>query len=155
MGNTFLKTGLPRVTEIADVDTGEILERRIDFSKYLSNSREEFYMVYPSLLTVLKQSSDVKIKLFSALLEKYSCSQEFAMNGDLKKIIARDTGCSPRSFDNAMTSLLKSKMIVKVGSNLYKINPRHVFKGSRIERNKALKNVIESGCESSKSIVRF
>ena len=109
---------------------------------------EEFYLMYSSMVIILKQSSDIKMKLFAALLERYSSGQEFAMNGSLKEVIAKETNCNPRSFDNAFTFLVKSNIVVKISSQLYKVNPRHAFQGSSQTRNQELKSIIKLHCKN-------
>lgn len=108
---------------------------------------EESYLIYPSMVLILKGSTDVKMKLFAALLERYSRGQEFSMSKSLKAIIAEETGCKPRSFDTAFTYLVKENIIVKIGSQLYRVNPRHVFQGSSNERNHQLKAILELHCK--------
>jgi hypothetical protein len=148
MQNSFIKTSSTHITTTVSEETGEIIEQKINKSTYLVNSKEEFYLMYSSMVLILKQSSDIKMKLFASLLERYSSGQEFAMNGSLKKLIAKETKCNPRSFDNAFTFLVKENIIVRLNSQLYKINPRHVFQGSSSTRNLELKAIIELGCRN-------
>lgn len=147
MQYSFLKTGSIHTETFVSEETGEILEQKINKHTYLANTKEEFYLMYSSMVVILKQSSDIKMKLFAALLERYSSGQEFAMNGSLKEIIAAETGCNPRSFDNAFTFLVRSNIIVKISSQLYKVNPRHVFQGSSNTRNQELQAIIQLGCK--------
>lgn len=146
MEKAFLKTGVVHTTTIVDSNTGEVIETTVNKTRYLANSKEEFYLMYSSMVLILKSSSDVRMKLFAALLERYSHGQEFVMSKSLKEVMANETGCKPRSFDAAFTSLIKDNIIFKVANNLYKINPRHVFQGSTNDRNQALKAIIELGC---------
>lgn len=108
---------------------------------------EDEYKIYKSMITILKKSSDVKIKLFASLLERYSRGQEFSMNKGLKEIIAKETNCKARSLDTSFTELVRANVIVKIEVGLYKINPRHIFQGSSINRNNQLKAIIELGCK--------
>lgn len=94
-----------------------------------------------------KRNSINPKELFASLLERYSSGQEFAMNGALKVLIASETGCNPRSFDNAFTFLVRENIIVRLNTQLYKINPRHIFKGSSDKRNSQLKAVLELHCK--------
>lgn len=146
MEKSFIKTSVVHTTDIVDMATGEIVDTVVNKTKYLANSKEEFYLMYSSMVLILKSSSDVRMKLFAALLERYSQGQEFVMSKSLKLIMAEETGCKPRSFDAAFTSLIKDNIIVKIGNHLYKINPRHVFQGSTSDRNNSLKAIIELGC---------
>jgi hypothetical protein len=147
MKQSFLKTGYTEVNTIVDQDTGLILDVSINRTTYLANTKEEFYLMYSSMVLILKGSSDVKMKLFASLLERYSKGQEFSMSKSLKEIIAKETGCKARSLDTAFTELVRANIIVKIDIQLYKINPRHVFQGSSSNRNNELKAIIELGCK--------
>jgi hypothetical protein len=147
MKHSFLKTGSSHTTEIVDMETGELVDIIHNKSSYLANTKEEFYLMYSSMVLILKGSTDVRMKLFAALLERYSQGQEFSMSKGLKEIMAKECQCQPRSFDKAFTSLIKENIVVKIGPLLYKINPRHVFKGSSTNRNESLKAIIELGCK--------
>jgi hypothetical protein len=146
MKKSFLKTASTNTTTIVDSETGEVIGSSVNKVTYIANDKDEFYLMYASMVLILKSSSDVKMKLFAALLDRYSQGQEFAMSKSLKDIIAQETDCKPRSFDSAFTFLLKEKIVFRVATNLYKINPRHVFQGSTAERNKALKATLELHC---------
>lgn len=144
-----LKTGHTHVETVIESATGEILDTRINKHTYLANSKEEFYLMYSSMVLILKGSSDVRMKLFASLLERYSQGQEFSMSKSLKEIMAKECDCSPRSFDSAFTSLIKDEIIVKLNTQLYQVNPRHVFQGSTHDRNSSLKALLEIQCKSA------
>lgn len=148
MKESFLKTGYVETNTVIDKETGEVLDVKINKSTYLANTKEEFYLMYSSMVLILKGSSDVKMKLFAALLERYSQGQEFSMSRSLKEIIAEETGCKARSLDSAFTHLVRNNVIVKINTQLYKVNPRHVFQGSSNSRNNELKAIIELGCKN-------
>lgn len=148
MKSSFLKTGSTSIIQTVDSDTGEVLDVTINKSTYIANSKEEFYLMYSSMVLILKSSSDVRMKLFASLLERYSQGQEFSMSKGLKDLIANETGCKSRSLDTAFTKLLDDNVIFKLpNTRLYKINPRHIFQGSSSNRNNALKAIIELGCK--------
>jgi hypothetical protein len=147
MKKSFLKTSYSEVATVIDKETGEILDVTINKTSYLANTKEDFYLMYSSMVLILKGSTDVKMKLFAALLERYSQGQEFSMSKGLKEIIASETGCKPRSLDSAFTELVKNNVIVRINTQLYKVNPRHVFRGSTSTRNNELKALIELGCK--------
>lgn len=146
MKNSFLKTGVTQVNNLVDPETDQLIDSVILKHKYLAKNKEEFWLMYSSMILILKQSSDVKMKLFAALLERYAGGQEFGLTKGLKEIIAKETKCSYRSLDNAITYLVKTNTIVKLSKNLYRINPRHVFKGSSDNRNRSLKALLELHC---------
>src|SRR3989304_8991800 len=145
---SYLKSSGTHTVERYDRDSGELIESFTSRVTYLANTREEFYLMYSSMVLVLKDSSDVKIKLFASLLERYSKGQEFSMGKTLKDIMAKECKCKPRSFDLAFTSLVKDGIIVKIGYSLYKMNPRYIFQGSSSDRNNALKATIGIGLKN-------
>lgn len=125
-----LQTGNPFVLELVTTAEGGIEEERrlhslfkkyrlsgewFDYNKEIKDffKIEDFYLIYPSMITILKSSSDVRMKLFASLLERYGKGQEFSMSKALKIIIAEETDCKPRSFDTAFTYLLKENIIMK------------------------------------------
>jgi hypothetical protein len=147
MEKSQLKIGSVHQTDYVDTSTGDIVGSEVNFTTYLADTKEQFYLMYSSMVLVLKQSSDVKMKLFASLMERYGKGQEFSMSKSLKELIAEECNCSPRSFDTAFTYLIKHNLIVNINTRLYQINPRHVFQGSSTDRNKALKAIIELGCK--------
>lgn len=103
--------------------------------------KEEFWLMFEGMIDILKKSSDVKIKLYASLLERYSKGQEFGMNKFFKETISLETGCKPRSLDLAFTNLIKENIVVKLGKSVYKINPLYVFQGSVLKRNESRKKL--------------
>lgn len=146
MKKSFLKNGYTEIEKHFD-EKQEVVDVIINTHKYLANTKEGFWLMYSSMVLILKSSQDVRMKLFASLLERYGRGQEFSMSKTLKEIIARECECSPRSFDTAFSSLVKDNIIAKIGSRLYTVNPRHVFQGNTTARNQALKAVIELGCK--------
>lgn len=147
MKKSTLKTSYVETQTTIDKETGEILDVSVNKISYLANTKEDFYLMYSSMVLILKASSDVKMKLFASLLERYSRGQEFSMNKGLKEIIAKETNCKARSLDTSFTELVRANVIVKIEVGLYKINPRHIFQGSSINRNNQLRAIIELGCK--------
>lgn len=147
MKKSFVKSGSTTVIQNVDTNTGEIIDQTINKHTYIANHAEEFFLMYSSMVLILKGSSDVRMKLFAALLERYSRGQEFSINRSLKDVLADEVGCSARSFDTAVTSLTTDNIIIRLNKSLYRINPRHVFQGSSSDRNQHLKAVIELYCK--------
>jgi hypothetical protein len=123
---------------------GELVHTHVNKIKYLANTKERFYLMYSSMVLILKNSSDSRMKLFASLLERYSDGQEFSL-GSLKRVIAKEANCSARTLEKSFTYLLDNDIVIKVDYRLYKVNPRHVFRGSLKNRNKSLKAILELG----------
>ncbi len=141
-----LKTGIVHTEVQVDTNTGEIVGMDINTAKYLASTKEEFWLAYATMLLFLKTSSDIKVKLFAALLERYGRGQTFSASKTLKDELAQECGCSSRSFDSSFTELHRRHVLVKLGHGAYRINPRHVFQGSSSDRNQNLKVILELHC---------
>jgi len=148
MKNDFLKSSNSRVNTVIDESTGEILSETTSVTMYLANSSKEFYLMYASMLSVLKGSSDPKINLLAGLIERYSKGQEFSMSRGLKDLIAKECNGSSRTFDRAFTVLKEENLIIEVSPRLYRINPKHIFQGSSKNRDKSLKLLMEIGLKN-------
>lgn len=147
MEKSFLRTNSVKIIDTIDQETGEVIDTQELHTTYLANTKEEFYLMYSSMVLILKGSTDVRMKLFAALLERYAHGQEFSISKGFKEILAKEVGCSPRSFDSVIARLTEENVIVRISTGLYRINPRHVFQGSSKDRNGALKAIIELGCK--------
>ena len=142
-----LRTSVKEVDSFVDLETGEVVSTMVNEQKYIAGTKSQFYLMYASMLSgIVSYSSDNKIKLFAALIEDYAEGQLFSFGKDMKSIFADRINCSSRSLDNSLSELVKIQFVVKAGRNLYRINPRHVFKGSTMDRKKALKAVLELEC---------
>lgn len=139
----LLETKFGGINSYINTETGQIISEDVNTFQCLANSREQFWLMYSSMIVVLKGSHDVKMKLLAALLERYSSGQEFSMNKSLKEKIAKEANCKARSLDVAFTELIRMDSIVRIAPHLYVVNPLHVFKGSREKRNQALKAIIK------------
>lgn len=127
---------------VVNHDTGELLSETSESSYFLANSDKEFYLMYASMLTVLKTCKDPKINLLAGLIERYSKGQEFSMSRSLKNLIAKETKSNSRTFDRAFTALREDGLIIETDYRLYKLNPKYVFQGSTATRNNHLKAVL-------------
>lgn len=144
---SILKADYKVLTNYVNPKTGKVIDYDISWHNYLANTREEFFLAYSSMLLALEEhSTDAKVKLFAYLVRMYAQGNIFAMSKILKEDMARKIGLATRTLDNTLTQLINIKFVIRVGRNAYKINPRHVFKGSTLERNKALKLILELEC---------
>ena len=133
-------------TTVINAD-GEIIEEAVAKTTFLTKSKEEFYLMYSGMITLLKGSVDAKVKLLASLLERYPKGQEFSLNNALKMKIATEVNLSVRTVSVALTKLKKDNILVTVGKNLYTINPRYAFQGSTHSRNARLKVILELHCK--------
>ena len=126
-----------------DTTSGEVINESVTQLKYVAGSKEVFFLMYPAMLEVLIQSTDVNLRLYAALLKRYAQGVEFGISKSFKGVIAHECGCSISSISNAMTTLVKKDILVRLGRNYYKLNPRYVYHGSSARRMVELKEVLQ------------
>lgn len=151
MRKSFPKISNSLVERTIDSDTGEILNEEVTINKFIANSREEFFIGYVTLLSVLKDISGPAIKVYAYLLMNYKPGTFIGINKPLKKLILEFIGSSANvttGIDNCLSELTKNKLLFKPEDQRggYYLNPRYAFKGSTHDRNQSLKAIIELGC---------
>ena len=140
-----LRTAIKEVITTVDSDTGEVLDQNIKHHTYLVNTKEEFLLVYSTLLSVFTDMEQSEIRVFGFLL-RYADGTRFAIDKSIRIEIANVTDLSERTIYNTVKILEQKKLIFKHPSGAFQINPRYAFKGSTVERNNQLKILIELGC---------
>lgn len=149
MKKAMLKVGKETVVNTVDNISGEILETVVQQHKYLSDSKEQFFIGYVSMLAVFNELSGNAIKVYAYLLENYVCGIGIGITSSIKEEIKERIKSKAKgvtTIDNALKELVEVKFLIKSGHGTYIINPRYAFKGSTMDRNKSLKAVIELEC---------
>ena len=118
---------------------GEIIEVDTEILQALVNTDDEFYMLYSSALYLMMDTTkDVNVRLLAYLIQNNATGNEFSLSKSLKESIAARINASPRTIDNALLALVANGFVMRLNRNLYKINPRHIFKGGTAARKSAL-----------------
>lgn len=144
---SHLRSKLIQVTEVIDSETGELLDTTTKHHSYLANSKEEFMLLYVNMLPIFIGLSGPAKSVYAYLLMRYSSGFEFEIGGGSRTLIAKETSLNPSTVANTLTELKESNLLYSQTKGIYRINPRYAFKGSSIDRNKALKVLIELGCK--------
>lgn len=145
MKKSYLKTNLISTRELVDIETGEIIDYNVNHHKYLANNKEEFMLLYSSILGIFEGLEQSEIRVYGYLL-RYAEGLEFDISKKIRLNIAESTNLNERTVYKTCQSLVDKKLIYKNSNGLYKINPRYAFKGSTSERNAALKAILEIEC---------
>lgn len=145
MQNSFLKIASTVITNNVDTATGEILDTDVKHHKYLANTKEEFLLVYSSLLSAFIEMTQSQIRVYAYLL-RYASGNSFAITKALREEMSKEINVNARVIFTTVKELVVKNLIVKM-DGLYKVNPRYAFKGSTLDRNEALKVIIELGCK--------
>jgi hypothetical protein len=148
MRKSQLKTSFTATETVVDTSTGEIVSSNVKHHTYIANSKEEFMLLYTSVLPVFIQLSHPAKTVYAYLLMNYTSKTIFEIGSGTRSLISSYSGVSLSRVANALTELKEFNLLFSQGKGMYQINPRYAFKGSTTERNEALKAIIEIGCKN-------
>lgn len=127
--------------------TEESEEPEVKEIKYLAGSEGEFFMIYASLISMIEVNLSLpEIKVYCYLLRSHKMGTSIALNKTVKQEIADAHNIKSGTVNNALGELVKKKLIYRIGTGTYKLNPRFAFKGNSVDRKKMLKFVLEHEC---------
>ena len=148
MKEAHLKTRVTQLDHYVDSDTGELLDMTVKKHKYIANSKEEFMLMYASMLPILSNLSKPSVGVYAYLLNNYAQGNKFEIGSGMRSLIAEYAGVSTSSVVKSLKELTTATLVYKHSiRGIYQINPRYAFKGSSADRSKELKVIIELGCE--------
>jgi hypothetical protein len=145
MKKSFLKQGSSELKTIIDGNTGEVLDEQLKTHHYLANSKEDFLLIYSSILGIFNRMEQSEIRVFSFLLQ-YADGTCFSISKPIRIEIANVTNLNERTVYNTIKTLETKELIFKLPSGAYQINPRYAFKGSTADRNEAVKIMLLYTC---------
>jgi hypothetical protein len=146
MKKSYLRTNIQEITNHVDSDTGEILGTDVKQYSYMANTKEEFFMGYSALIGVFMEMSQAEVRIFGYLL-RFVKGVKFDISKKVRIDMAQTININERTILNTIPSLVEKKVIYIHDSGLYQVNPRYAFQGSTVDRNVALKAIIELGCK--------
>ena len=144
---SYLATGIKERITVIDGNTSEILSEETKRHTYIANSKEEFMLLYVNALPIFIDLSNPAKSTYAYLLSKYASETIFEIGGGTRSLIANRLGMSMSAIANGLTELKEAGLLYSPNKGMYQINPRYAFKGSTINRNAALKAIIELGCK--------
>lgn len=152
MKKSFLKTGILETIQTVDNETGEVLDISHKKHTYIANSKEEFFLVYSSLIGLFQKISAAEVRVYAYLLENYFTKSMIVINDIVRQDMVTKTGLASGSINNALALLASSSnkdhpLLYRIGRGTYQLNPRYAFRGSSLDRNNSLKALIELGCK--------
>jgi predicted transcriptional regulator len=142
-----LKTKLKEVSTVIDEGTGEVLSVETKTHKYLSGSKEEFFLLYADILPIMKTIHQAEARIFFFLVE-YNIKGRIDISRKLRFHMADDIDLNEQTITRVLPSLVAKGLLILHKDGMYQINPRYIHKGSTGERDSALKSVIEDGCKN-------
>lgn len=133
-----------------DVETGEVISQIVQEEKQIVSTRkvknqEEFIMVFlQDLSSFLRIDNATQIKLLAliwrdiAYTNPQSNGNVMAILKDDKERWSKEIGCSVRTIDNCLATLVKKQLLLSESRGKYKLNPLYYFKGSNADRRRIL-----------------
>lgn len=113
---------------VTNLDTGEAREETTD--KVIQFPTEpEYVKLYLDDLTTILGIKEGPKKLVFELAKQMNYEGLITLNGAIKKRMAQRLGIKEGSFRNYLSKLVKEKIIVRVDTGLYEMNPHYFAKG--------------------------
>jgi len=152
MKTSIMTKRLTEITNTVDCETGEILRTDVKSHRYLANTKEEFFLIYTTLIGVFQKISAAEVRVYAFLLEHYHIDGKIVINDIIRQDIANITKLSLGTINNTFMRLTSTEqtthpLLYRLGRGTYQLNPRYAFKGSTLNRNHSLKAIIELGCK--------
>lgn len=143
---SHLKTSHTVVNNTIDEDA-VIIQQEIQNIKYLANNKEEFFIIYSSLIGIIEAGmTEAETKLYANFLQNYLVGAEIAITKQLRINMGVRLKLNERTILNTLGMLVQKKLLYTTSKGIYKINPRYAYKGSTLNRNRDLKVVLEVEC---------
>lgn len=128
---------------------GEFIEQDVETKKHVVvvDSAESMAYITSTLIGVLDEISGVEMKVIAYC----AINSEFNTNlVNLTKpaceIMSNKISLKYQTIKNAISSLKKKNILVSLGSGTYRVNPRYSWRGTKTDRKKTMKYILEVEC---------
>jgi len=133
MRDAYLRTRIKEITRTVDKATGEIEDIEIKSHKYMVNTKEEFLLIYSTLIGVFQKMSTAEVRVYAYLLQYYPAGGKIVINDIIRQDIMNSTNLKAGSINNTLikltsTTLSKHPLLYRLGRGTYQMNPRFAFK---------------------------
>ena len=127
------------ITNIINED-GELLDTQEVGIDILVKGQEEFFFLFAKHLgtLLLLDGNEIKTLLWCSM-HAHLGTNEIVLNKAIKQRLADAAGISLRSVDNSLTKLCKKKLLHRVETGVYLVNPDATWKGKINEKAKTVK----------------
>lgn len=138
-----MKTNIYEETDrTIDTETGEVI-KVVSHSIRKVESEPAFVKMYVDDISYFHGLPNICKSLMLELTKLVDYKGMISIPGGVKKAIAISLNVNPNSVTNAITRLVKEKLLCRVDSGLYKLNPLYFAKGCWYEVQKQRIEYIE------------
>lgn len=120
-----------------DVQTGEVIQKQ--WLTREAKNTQHFVKMYLEDLSTLHHLANSDFRTLYSIAEflEYNTNQ-FFLNKERRQELAIKANCKLNTINHSIAKLVKKNLLLKVGGNLYQMNPKIFFNGEEIERSKYL-----------------
>jgi len=137
------------VNNYIDMDTGELKDSDVYTKTHtiVVKDREQFAFQYASIIGCLNDLSGLAVKLlvYCSLHAEYNTNRVHLGKSSLEEV-ARDFDTTYDSLKQRITELVKANILIRIGSGMYRVNPRYYWRGEGPKRETVWEYVLRIEC---------
>lgn len=132
-----------------DQETGELIDVAIEQKEHIIIVDDEpaFAMVYTKIIGLIDglDNTSIKVLMWGILNCNYN-TNIVSFTKPMCDMIGEEYNLKYGSIKNAISKLSTAKVLLPMGSGMYRINPRYAWKGGSSERKKTMQYVLTIEC---------
>lgn len=140
------------ISNYYDSETGEITdtEEDVKHQKIILDDKESFAIVYASIIGALDNLDKASRNVLDwCVINSNYNSNKIALAKPNRKEISEKYGVGDSTVKNCIAKLKKKKILIAIGSGIYRINPKYFWRGDKHERKKTMKYILEVECKNA------
>lgn len=137
------------INNFVDTNTGEVIktDQDVKHDKIIVNGKEEFAVVYSAVISATEGlPPSTKALLIHISLKASVDSNEITLVKPVLEKLSKESEMSLSAIKKGISQLVDKKILIRIGSGLYRVNPKYYWRGSLANRNKTMKYVLEVEC---------
>jgi len=132
-----------------DQETGELIDVAIEKKEHtiVVDDEPAFAMVYTKIIGLIDglDNTSIKVLMWGILNCNYN-TNIVSFTKPMCDMIGEEYNLKYGSIKNAISKLSTRKVLLPMGSGMYRINPRYAWKGGSSERKKTMQYVLTIEC---------
>lgn len=137
------------VNNYFDSATGELIEVDVEVKehKIIIDNEPEFSMVFAKIIGLIDglDNTSIKVLMWGIVNCNYN-TNIVSFTRPMCDMISKEYNLKYGSIKNAVSKLAQQKVLLSMGSGMYRINPRYAWKGGSSERKKTMQYVLTVEC---------